>query len=322
MSASVASLTAAIPAFAPYVRSATLLRPTEGDPGLHDSSVGGPLLWPEDEPWPLCRAPHLVVVREKLTEEERETWQRIDRDMKERRRRNPGRAYEVTEEEARVQREIMDGASGLDLIAWERTRYVEDTSGPGVPMVPVLQLHARDVPDSPWPGGADVLQMLWCPNDHREPPGQPRYWGPTVELRYRSASAVGAVLDPPRPDHAHDGYLPRPCLLDPLEVADLPAVDEIPEKLYDAGCHWAEARGVEYDRGLACRPGWKLGGWPSWHLTDLTPVDCGSCGVRMRLFLTVDSSNDGPEVTVGRFGELRVFVCPTDPAHAIRLNIQ
>jgi hypothetical protein len=25
---------------------------------------------------------------------------------------------------------------------------------------------------------------------------------------------------------------------------------------------------------------------------------------------------------VGRFGELRVFTCPADPSHPIRLNIQ
>ncbi|MFD8975562.1 hypothetical protein [Streptomyces sp. NPDC059593] len=25
---------------------------------MHDSSVGGPLLWPADEPWPYCEEPH------------------------------------------------------------------------------------------------------------------------------------------------------------------------------------------------------------------------------------------------------------------------
>ncbi|MFD5393384.1 hypothetical protein ACFWJW_03955 [Streptomyces sp. NPDC127097] len=25
---------------------------------MHDSSVGGPLLWPADEPWPHCDEPH------------------------------------------------------------------------------------------------------------------------------------------------------------------------------------------------------------------------------------------------------------------------
>ncbi|GLY92021.1 hypothetical protein [Actinoallomurus iriomotensis] len=321
MPASAESLIAEVPAFAPYARSASLLRPAAGTPGVQDGSVGGPLLWPRDEPWPLCRTPHMMVVREKLTDEERETWQRIDRDMKERHRRNPHRAYEITEEEARAMDRIMAGAGALDTVAWERARGVRDTSGPAVPMVPVLQLYARDAPGDHWPAGMDVLQVLWCPNDHSEPPGQPGYYGPTVEVRHRSSSAVTTTLNPPKPDRADDCYLPRPCTLDPLRITDLPAVDELPANLYDEGCRWAEKHGVEYDRGLACRGGWKIGGWPSWHLTDLIPIDC-SCGTRMRLFLTMESSNDGPDINVGRFGELRIFTCPADPAHPIRLNIQ
>ncbi|WP_433178189.1 hypothetical protein [Actinoallomurus sp. CA-150999] len=317
MSASAESLIADIPAFAPHARPATLLRPTEGMPGVRDSSVGGPPLWPEDESWPECRAPHLMEVREKLSDEERETWQRIDRAMKERHRRNPSRGYELTNEEARIQTEIMAGASALDMTNWERIRGVQDTSGPSVPMVPVIQLYARDVPGDHWPTGMDLLQVLWCPNDHSEPD----YFGPTIELRYRSSSAVETVLNPPRPEQADEGYLPEPCAVDPEEIVDLPAVDELPEDLYDEGCRWADARGIEYHRGLACRPGWKVGGWPSWHLTDLIPIDC-SCGARMRLFLTMESSNDGPDIVVGRFGELRIFTCPVDAAHPIRLNIQ
>ncbi|MCO6009269.1 hypothetical protein NE236_30290 [Actinoallomurus purpureus] len=321
MSASAESLIADIPAFAPHARPATLLRPTASTPGVRDSSIGGPLLWPADEPWPVCRAPHLMEVREKLSDEERETWQRIDSDMEERHRRNPGRGYEVTAEEARIQHQIMAGASMLDKITWERCRWVGDTSGPGVPMVPVVQLYSRNVPGEHWPAGMDVLQVLWCPNDHSELPGQPYYSGPTVELRYRSSSAVETVLNPPRPDRADEGYLPQPCAVDPVEIVDLPERDELPEDLYDEGCRWADARGIEYHRALACRSGWKVGGWPSWHLTDLIPIDC-SCGARMRLFLTMESSNDGPDIVVGRFGELRIFTCPTDLSHPIRLNIQ
>ncbi|MFC5143319.1 hypothetical protein [Streptomyces aureoversilis] len=316
------SLMAEVPALAAHARTATLLRPSEGAPGVRDSSAGGPLLWPEGKPWPVCRAPHAVQVREKLTDDEREAWQRIDRARREHRRRNPGRSYPVTEEDARIQEQIMAGASGLDKVTWERMRWVQDTSGPGVPMVPVLQLYARDAPAAvPWPDGADVLQMLWCPNEHSDPPGQPRYWGPTVALRYRSSSCAGTLPDPPRPDRADDCYLPRPCVLDPLEVTDLPDENEIPEDLCAEGDRWAEAHGVEYHRTPACRPGWKAGGWPSRHLTGLVPVDC-SCGARMRLLLTVDSSHDGPSVTVGRHGELRVFTCPADPAHPLSLNIQ
>ncbi|MER5904868.1 hypothetical protein ABT150_33035 [Streptomyces mirabilis] len=38
-------------------REVTLLYPRAGQPGPGDSSIGGPLLWPTDEPWPMCAEP-------------------------------------------------------------------------------------------------------------------------------------------------------------------------------------------------------------------------------------------------------------------------
>ncbi len=42
------------PALAPLARTAPRLHPRPGAPTPQDSSVGGPLLWPADEPWPYC----------------------------------------------------------------------------------------------------------------------------------------------------------------------------------------------------------------------------------------------------------------------------
>ena len=42
------------PELVPYARTAIRLHPRPRSPGPHDSSVGGPLLWPADEPWPTC----------------------------------------------------------------------------------------------------------------------------------------------------------------------------------------------------------------------------------------------------------------------------
>jgi hypothetical protein len=39
-----------------YARPAVLLNPLEGDPTDADSHIGGPMLWPIDEPWPWCEA--------------------------------------------------------------------------------------------------------------------------------------------------------------------------------------------------------------------------------------------------------------------------
>ncbi|MFF5446107.1 hypothetical protein [Streptomyces sp. NPDC012888] len=309
----------AFPALTPCLRTATLLGPAPGTPGPHESSVGGPPLWPADEPWPHCRQPHLVHVREALTDAEREEWQAVERRRGQRHR--PGDPHVLTAGEAATQSRIMDGGS-LDQVAWERVRLVPRTpAGDGLPMVPVLQLRAADAPALDWPPGTDLLQLLWCPQDHAEPEGQPRYWGPVVELRYRAAADVGETAPvPPVPGGAKDVYLPAPCRLDPAEVLDLPEQDELPAGLYERIEEWAEERDLEYDRVLGCLPGWKAGGWPSWHLTDFTALDC-RCGARMRLLLTLGSGG-APGLNVGRYGELRVFRCPEDPHHPVRLNVQ
>lgn len=46
------------PELRPWRREALRLHPRPGSPAVHESSVGGPLLWPADEPWPTCEAEH------------------------------------------------------------------------------------------------------------------------------------------------------------------------------------------------------------------------------------------------------------------------
>ncbi|MEV7519367.1 DUF1963 domain-containing protein [Streptomyces sp. NPDC091371] len=46
------------PELAPLRREAVRLHPRAGAPTRDDSSVGGPLLWPADEPWPVCDEEH------------------------------------------------------------------------------------------------------------------------------------------------------------------------------------------------------------------------------------------------------------------------
>jgi hypothetical protein len=46
-----------IPELAGLARETTLLYPRSGKPGTHESSIGGPLLWPADDPWPMCAEP-------------------------------------------------------------------------------------------------------------------------------------------------------------------------------------------------------------------------------------------------------------------------
>jgi hypothetical protein len=49
---------ALFPELSRHRRTATRLHPRPGTPTAHQSSVGGPFLWPADEPWPACREHH------------------------------------------------------------------------------------------------------------------------------------------------------------------------------------------------------------------------------------------------------------------------
>ncbi|MEV5600660.1 hypothetical protein AB0L33_04330 [Streptomyces sp. NPDC052299] len=80
-----------VPEYARLALDAVVLNPETGDPGVRESSLGGPLLWPADEPWPHCA--------------QEDHWT-FGSDWRNRTEIVPGR----------------------------------------VPMVPVLQLYARDVP--------------------------------------------------------------------------------------------------------------------------------------------------------------------------------
>ncbi|WP_329570999.1 DUF1963 domain-containing protein [Kitasatospora sp. NBC_01266] len=46
------------PELVPLRRTTTRLHPRTGTPGVHESSVGGPLNWPAAEPWPHCVQRH------------------------------------------------------------------------------------------------------------------------------------------------------------------------------------------------------------------------------------------------------------------------
>ncbi len=47
-------VTVLFPELAPMARTAVRLHPRTGTPTAADSSIGGPLLWPAEEPWPTC----------------------------------------------------------------------------------------------------------------------------------------------------------------------------------------------------------------------------------------------------------------------------
>ncbi|MFJ7997399.1 DUF1963 domain-containing protein [Streptomyces sp. NPDC096310] len=156
-----------------------------------------------------------------------------------------------------------------------------------VPLVPVLQLFATDVPDLVFPAGTDVLQVLWCPFDHEEG------YVPRPEVfRWNSSRGDLGPADPPRPAGASDNYLPNPCVLHPERVTDYPSWD-LPDGLRDAlqdrFDQVEEETGWSYEYHLSVSDGIKAGGYPTWTQEPDWP-DCPTCDRRMDHLLTLNSA--------------------------------
>ncbi|WP_371784850.1 hypothetical protein [Streptosporangium subroseum] len=228
-------------------------------------------------------------------------------------------------------------------------------------MIGVAQFYARDIPEAPFPKDADLLQVLWCPNEH----DLYDIWGPAPHLIWRRTNDLVDVLaEPSMPHHAtpdsphhapaatlsREAYLPRPCILHPERVTEYPYLEELPEQLQTALDEWDDQTGRHYQSLLSIAPGYKIGGRESWHLTDMYELPCNVCGTETQPLLTIASSEwDGdsqprwqpleerhlkwgaPEceetheptmLTLGRYGALTIFLCPQSAEHGYRLTIQ
>ncbi|MFF3559636.1 hypothetical protein ACFYXS_06305 [Streptomyces sp. NPDC002574] len=226
---------------------------------MEDSSIGGPLWWPADEPWPTCSAP---------------------------------------DDE-------------------------EPTGMPPSAMVPVAQIYARDVPGPWWPSGVDLLQLVWCPNEHWDAPAQQADVSPVVEIRWRRAADVATLIGTlPAPLRHYDyGYLPNPCTVTPEPLVDFPYREELPEELRPGLQQLVEDTSPGGGDVITRVAGWKVGGWPTWHLAHPLALRCDACGTRMVLLFTVAGDDLVTGVVVGRAGELRIFVCPNDHRHPFQVDL-
>ncbi|WP_394616989.1 hypothetical protein JNUCC0626_46500 [Lentzea sp. JNUCC 0626] len=318
-------IAALIPGLAPLARTAVRLHPRPGDPTAADSSVGGPLLWPSDEAWPTClehagpviegaSVPDVLERRRILAE----AWARP---------RSPGQNL-LTEQEKVVVDRVDDGEE----IA---------VDGP-LPMVPVAQLYARDVPGLVWPGSADLLQVLWCPLDHED-----EGYVPSTAVRWRVAADVTDPLaSPPSPAAVEEHYLPQPCVLHPEEVVEYPAPHCLPQDLVALVREWEDGNHGAYQHNLAVAPGTKAGGHGPWSFSDPFPMSCPDCGADVAPLLTLASGEwDGgrswqpvedaegghppfPQpseptmLMIGRGYNLQLYTCTADAAHGHVTNMQ
>ncbi|MEU1672238.1 hypothetical protein ABZ752_09420 [Streptomyces roseifaciens] len=308
---------AGLPELAGLARTATRLHPRRGTPTVHDSSVGGPLLWPAGEPWPEFEPEY--------------------------------GAYGLTTTLADIRKARGIGEEGLTGREWEafnRSRVWTPAEllpdGP-LPLIPLVQLYARDVPGLPCPEGTDMLQVLWTTSDEFEQSG-------AVQLRWRQSSDVRDILaGPPEPAYVEMvDQVPTPCVLHPEQVREFPPVHLLTDEQAKRVEVWAEERSADYRRELSVAPGWKLGGWPSYftyrHPAGPDELRCGECGGPVEALLTVDSSEwhgfsrswspveDVDEhpyaisaptmVSVGRGWTLQIYACVGTPSHLPRSIMQ
>ncbi|TPQ19729.1 hypothetical protein [Streptomyces sporangiiformans] len=318
-----------IPELSGYRGLGTRLHPRPGAPRPEQSSVGGPFLWPADEPWPTCTEPHRRRFGERLSDVRlrrkilAEAWSR---------RPGPGQSEGPTDEEFELLRSLRRG---------RHAPWLADTDP--IPLMPVAQLYTRDVPGLSLPGDADVLQVFWCPfNAH----GEER--GVAVHMHWRKTSDISAVQaeQPELEVVGREEYVPDPCVLHPEQVTEHQWGDLLPFSIrsrLDEWEDWEDEEAVSYQFDLSVPPGWKVGGYAPWPLTGPQEMVCG-CGRQMELLLTIDSrewdkgtrswipledrdvadteANTPTQIVVGRGGRLMVFVCSSDWSHPHRVVLQ
>lgn len=335
-------ITVPFPELAAYARTATLLHPRRGAPAAADSSVGGPLLWPADEAWPVCGQAHGRV--RGVRPERARRYERMVEAAYARPRPAGVEGLPYTDAERAERNEMVDAG-------YQPDRH----DGSPLPLLALAQFYARDVPDlAPFaPPGTDLLQVLWCPFARHDDATDGDY-GPSTRLVWRRAAEVTERLSTqPEPGIVEwKRYLPDACVLFPEQVVDLPFADYLPRELVARIDAWEDAfqeragkAAPTYQYDLSIAPGWKIGGWDSWHRTDLVRVFCGVCGTEMRLLLTIDSGGGGrswvsydeaaevwdgtsPPAVHGPTGisasrdEYRAFVCPKNPSHPHRMSSQ
>ncbi|MFC9997372.1 hypothetical protein [Nocardia sp. NPDC127526] len=316
------------PELAPLVRRAVRLHPRFGLPTEHDSSIGGRLLWPADEEWPVCAQEHIH--------------------------------WDLPQSLANIRRlRMLEGARDRippQYLADLRTGHPAHDE-PNA-MLPVAQLYFEDIPGLTGPEGTDLLQVLWCPLDHEK-------YFPATRLVWRSSGSVHELLtDPPEPADVEQfgSYVLDPCVLHPEVVSEYPAPLELPKELAQRLRDWGDRYWAEedpewesspgsayYQYELSVAPGWKVGGWGPWSFCDPQPMNCEVCDAEYRPLLTISSgewqggsrswipledrrhpldtvglheASNQPRVIIGRGYHMQIYVCPTSFDHPHFENMQ
>ncbi|WP_370155534.1 hypothetical protein [Streptacidiphilus sp. EB129] len=186
-----------------------------------------------------------------------------------------------------------------------------------------MQVFARDVPwYDGFPKDADLLQILWCPFQHRYDDATVPYngiAGPFVHVRFRdSRDLTGSFSTAPEPLVVGElGYLPSPCRLRPEPVTEYPHPGVLGEGFEERVEEWEMATFADitddpedyeprFHWELTTAPGWKLGGHEPWNYQGyFAPVRCHSCDSEMRFLAAVASiERDGGTASWAPAGSL------------------
>lgn len=222
------------------------------EPGLGDSKLGGTILWPVSEPWPVCTVGH------------------VDSEP------------QHSQDEQLLLQEWRMGGSHL-LGNHPDWRPVGQPHGA---YVGVIQLRAADVPELGFPDGCDLFQLLWCPRDHLP------HYSPQVRTYWRQTANLSAALqDIPVPTVFDPQYMPRVCSFAPERVREYPDIRDLSDDLRRRIWEWEDteaAQGYSYQHNLSVAPGTKVGGHVGWTQDSEVPC-CASCQQEMEYLLTIAS---------------------------------
>ena len=160
--------------------------------------------------------------------------------------------------------------------------------------VAALQIKKADFPEVVFPEETDLMQVLWCPNDH-----EPGYC-PAVRVVWRKQADVTKPVNehPVSKPEEYSNYVPRPCRLYPERIVEYPDPFEgLPEGVRDqleslpqvaaalesnralVTGNWSDHGEADrlYQCSLSTAEGTKLGGYPDWVQDPWYPkCQCGA----------------------------------------------
>ena len=203
------------------------------------------------------------------------------------------------------------------------------------PYLPLLQLRRADFPTLPFPGDADLFQLLWCPYVHfdgppREQPGFLVFWR-------READITDPLLHEPS---LGEGVELFECRLNPEYITEYPVSASFEAHFRADLDAWEPGGASAYDDVLSAAPGVKLFGYPRWIEDAATPFCI--CGRMMKILVTIDGGEHGshplsasrwkpveePETAqthgflLGDAGALFLFHCPICPGPRLQAVVQ